>query len=65
MKSILFVAGAAIIGNMLAERFVLKSTAEDPTGFILVADGIGMDDAARALVIAGTYFLAKKFIGGA
>lgn len=64
MKALLFVAGAAVVGNFLAERFVLKSTAEDPTGFILVADGFGLDDAARAIVIGATYMLAKKFLPG-
>lgn len=62
MKSILFVAGAAVIGNFIAERFVLKSTAEDPSGFVVVADGFGLDDMARALVIAAVYFGAKKLL---
>lgn len=64
MKGLLFVAGSAFVGNMIAERFVLKSTPEDPTGFIEVADGIGLDDAARALTIGAVYLLAKKVLGG-
>ena len=64
MKGLLFVAGSAFVGNMIAERFILKSTPEDPTGFIEVRDGIGLDDAARAFVIGGVYLLAKKFLGG-
>lgn len=62
MKGFLVVVGAAIVGNMIAERYVLKSTPEDPTGFILVADGIGLDDAARGATIAAVYLVAKKFL---
>lgn len=64
MKGLLFVAGAAVIGNYLAERFILKSTEDDPTGFVQVADGFGADDVARALTIGATYLLAKRFLPG-
>lgn len=64
MKGLLFVAGAAFVGNMIAERFVLKSTPDDPTGFVPVADGIGADDLARALTVGGVYMLAKRFLPG-
>jgi hypothetical protein len=62
VKGFLVVVGAALIGNMIAERFVLKNSPEDPTGFILIADGIGLDDLARAGTIAGVAWLAKRFI---
>lgn len=62
MKGFLVVAAAAVVGNMIAERFLLKSTDDDPTGFIVVSEGIGMDDVARAASIAGAYLLLKKFL---
>lgn len=51
MKKTAIVFGSVIAGNWLAERFVLKSSPDDPTGFVLVADGLGMDDVARAATI--------------
>lgn len=65
MKAVLFVAAAAIIGNMLAEKFVLKATEDDPTGFVLVQEGIGIDDAARGVTIGLVYLGLKKFLPGA
>jgi hypothetical protein len=38
-----------IAGNVVAERFILKNSPESPTGFILVSDGIGLDEVARAV----------------
>lgn len=64
LKTILFATGAAIVGNMIAEKFVLKAAADDPTGFVNIADGFGLDDVARAATIAATFVLAKKFMGG-
>ena len=51
MKKTAIVFGSVIAGNWLAERFILKSSQEDPTGFILVSDGLGMDDVARAAAV--------------
>lgn len=60
MKQALAIAAGAIAGNMIAERFVLKAAQDDPTGFVLVADGFGMDDIARAaLITAGAMLLLK------
>lgn len=47
---------------MIAERFVLKNSPDDPTGFVLIADGIGLDDAARAATIATVAWLAKRVL---
>lgn len=63
MKGILVLAGGVIVGNYLAERFVLKANADDPSGFIVVSEGLGMDDVARAAVIVGIVMVAKRFIG--
>lgn len=43
-----------ILGNVLAEKFVLKMSPDSPRGFIPVTDGIGMDEAARAVSGIGT-----------
>lgn len=62
MKGILVLAGGAVVGNMLAEKFLLKSHPEDPSGFIEVKEGFGMDDIARAAAIVGVTILLQKFI---
>lgn len=62
MKGFLVVLAAAIVGNMIAEKFLLKSGENDTSGTILAEEGFGMDDVARAAAIAGAYFLAKKFL---
>ena len=54
---------AAVIGNMVAEKFILKSGPDDPSGFIEVADGLGMDDLARGLTIAVAFLLINQFVG--
>lgn len=63
MKGLLVVFGAAIVGNIVAEKFLLKAGPDDPDGFIEVKDGFGMDDAARGATIAAFAFLARKFLG--
>lgn len=60
MKKTAIVFGSVIVGNYLAERFVLKATPDDPSGFIQVAEGIGMDDVARAAVIVLTTYAVEK-----
>lgn len=60
MKKTLIVFGGVIAGNYLAERFVLKASPDDPSGFIQVADGIGMDDVARAATILLVVWLADS-----
>jgi hypothetical protein len=52
----------AIAGNYIAEKWVLKMGPDDPTGFVPVADGLGLDDAARAATIVAVTFLVNKFI---
>jgi hypothetical protein len=63
MKKILVAFGSVIVGNMLAEKFILKSSEDDPSGFVPVADGFGMDDAARGAAIVGVMLLADRFLG--
>lgn len=60
MKKTIVVFASVIAGNYLAERFVLKSGPDDPTGFVQVADGLGMDDVARAATILAVLFLGDK-----
>jgi hypothetical protein len=62
MKGLLVLGGGVIVGNMLAEKFLLKTGPDDPTGFVEVAEGFGMDDVARAAAIVGVVFLLQKFI---
>lgn len=63
MKGLLVLVGAAIVGNMLAEKFLLKAGPDDPDGFIEVKEGLGLDDLARGGAIAAVAYLARKFIG--
>lgn len=60
MKKTAIVFGSIVAGNWLAERFVLKSSADDPSGFIQVADGLGMDDVARAAAILAVLYVGDK-----
>lgn len=62
MKKTAIVFGSIIAGNFLAERFVLKASPEDPSGFVLVADGLGMDDVARAATILAVLWLGDKLV---
>jgi hypothetical protein len=61
-KGMLVLGAGAIVGNMIAEKFLLKSSPDDTTGFIVVDEGLGMDDVARAAAIVGTILLLQKFI---
>lgn len=51
-KDIMVLGGGALLGNWLFERFIVKESADDPTGFVLAANGLGADDIARALSVA-------------
>jgi hypothetical protein len=62
LKSFLVITVAALVGNMVAEKFVLKAPGSD-SGFVEVKDGIGMDDFARAATIGAAVLVAKKFVG--
>lgn len=63
MKGLLVLVGAAIVGNMVAEKFLLKAGPDDPSGFIEVKEGFGADDIARAATIAAVAMVARRFIG--
>jgi len=63
IKNLAIAFGAAILGNYVAEKFILKSGPDDTSGFIDVSPGFGLDDAARAGCIVGVGFLAHKFLG--
>jgi len=56
----LVLLGSVVAGNWVAERFVLKGDKDDPTGFIVVSDGFGMDDIARGAVIVAIAMLAGQ-----
>lgn len=61
-KKMLVLLGAAVIGNMLAEKFLLKSSEDDPRGFVMVAEGFGADDLTRAVAIVGVAMVADRFM---
>ena len=61
VKTLLILTGAAAAGNFVAERFLLKDGPDDPSGFVEVKPGFGMDDVARAATIAVIAMLAYKF----
>ncbi len=60
MKKTAIVFGSVIAGNWLAERFILKASPDDPSGFVQVADGLGMDDVARAAAVLLMVYLGDK-----
>lgn len=61
VKQLLIFGGAAVAGNYVAERFLLKDGPDDPSGFVEVKPGFGMDDITRALAIAAFAILAQRF----
>lgn len=63
IKKIAFASAAVIAGDMLTDRFLLKDSPDDPTGFILAAPGFGMDDVAKGLIIGVLVVFALKFAG--
>ena len=62
IKTLLILTGAAAAGNFVAERFILKDGPDDPTGFLEVKPGFGLDDVARAATIAVIAMLAHKMV---
>jgi hypothetical protein len=60
MKKTAIIFASVIAGNFVAERFVLKASADDPTGFVQVADGLGMDDVARAACVLLMVWVGDK-----
>jgi len=62
LKGILVLTASALVGNYVAERFILKAPG-GTSGFVEVADGMGLDDVARAATIAAVVMLAKRFLG--
>lgn len=40
--------GGALLGNWVFERWLVKNGPDDPSGFVMLADGLGMDDFMRA-----------------
>jgi len=63
IKKIAITAGGAVLGNFVAEKFLLKASADDKTGFVLVQPGLGMDDFVRAGAVVAAIFLLNKFVG--
>lgn len=52
MQKFAVLIGAVLAGNYLAERFILRPPGETG-GLIDVSPGFGMDDIARAAIVAG------------
>jgi len=63
IKKLAITAGGALIGNYVAEKYLLKVSKDAKTGFVLIEDGLGLDDFVRALACVGGIFLLNKFIG--
>ena len=61
MKGLLVVFGAVVIGNMVAEKFLLKSGPDD-SGWVEASEGLGLDDAVRAGCCALAYWGVKKVL---
>jgi hypothetical protein len=64
IRDALVLFGSALAANYVAEKWVLKSSADDPNGFVLIAPGFGLDDAARAATFAVVAIIAHKLIPG-
>jgi len=64
VKSFAIAAGAAVVGNLLAEKFVLKPGPDSPGLVAVTPMSFGADDVARGVTIAATMWAAKKFLGG-
>jgi len=60
MKKGVIVFASVLAGNWAAEKFLLKATPEDTSGFIQVADGPGWDDVARAASVLLMVFIGDK-----
>lgn len=63
MKSALVLLGAVLVGDFIAQQFIIKSGPDDTSGFIEQRAGFGLDDVARAATIVGVAILAKKALG--
>ena len=63
LKSIAVVTAFAIVGNMVADRWVLKATPDDPNGFVPITPGFGADEIARGLAVALAIVAGKKLLG--
>jgi hypothetical protein len=59
--------GGVVLGELVADRFVIKYGPNDPYGFIEAADGFGKDELIRAgcavLGILALTWIARK-VGG-
>lgn len=63
LKGPLIVFGAAVLGEWITERFVIKDGPDD-TGFIARSPGFGMDEIARGAIIAIFATVALKMFAG-
>lgn len=64
VKNLAILTAAAVAGNYVAERFLLKDGPDDPSGFVEVKPGFGLDDITRAATIAVFAMLAGKLTSG-
>jgi len=63
LKTIAFATAAAVGGNMIADRWVLRATPDSPSGFVDVTAGFGMDEIARGVCVALAFLALKKLVG--
>jgi len=63
LKKFALIAGAATLGNIAAEKYVLKNSSDQP-GLVMVTANGYMDDVARGVTIAGAVWLAQKLLKG-
>ena len=48
MRNLFAILLGISVGNMVAERFLLKAAPNDPNGFVNPSAGFGLDDIVRA-----------------
>lgn len=60
LRKLVSLTAGIIVGNIVAEKFILKPAPDSPSGFILVSDGLGMDEVARAVTGVGAAWLIDK-----
>ena len=63
LKGPLILAGAILVGDQIAERFIIKDGDGD-TGFINRTPGFGLDEVAKLAVQVGLAVLAMRMFGG-
>lgn len=61
MKGTLVLFGAILVGNYIADEFLIRA-GEGDSGFVDASDGFGADEIVKALTIVAVAYGAKKLL---